>query len=77
MMKTTAMMSWTVSLSWNYINWSMSTSSCYMAWESDTRASLVELYNPDRFGTRGQAFGVGDFLAVDLRDGWDMNDLKM
>eukprot|EP00973_Karenia_brevis_P047773 6632219-Karenia_brevis.AAC.1 len=43
----------------------------------DTRASLVELYSPDRFGTRGQAFGVGDFLAVDLRDGWDMNDPKM
>eukprot|EP00973_Karenia_brevis_P081165 11254979-Karenia_brevis.AAC.1 len=29
----------------------------------DTRASLVELYSPDRFGTRGQAFGVRDFLA--------------
>eukprot|EP00973_Karenia_brevis_P074307 10323577-Karenia_brevis.AAC.1 len=43
----------------------------------DTRASLVELYSPDRFGTRGQAFGVGDLLAVVLRDGWDMNDPKM
>eukprot|EP00973_Karenia_brevis_P043149 5976879-Karenia_brevis.AAC.1 len=43
----------------------------------DTRASLVELYSPDRFGTRGQAFGGGDFHAVDLRDGQDMNDPKM
>eukprot|EP00973_Karenia_brevis_P036931 5090775-Karenia_brevis.AAC.1 len=43
----------------------------------DTKASLVELYSPDRFGTRGQAFGVGDVLAVDLRDGWDMNDPRM
>eukprot|EP00973_Karenia_brevis_P030009 4137092-Karenia_brevis.AAC.1 len=43
----------------------------------DTKASLVELYGPDRFGARGQSFGVGDFLAVDLRDGWGMNDPKM
>eukprot|EP00973_Karenia_brevis_P007832 1062351-Karenia_brevis.AAC.1 len=43
----------------------------------DYKASLVELYSPDRFGTRGQSFGVGVFLAVDLRAGWDMNDPKM
>eukprot|EP00973_Karenia_brevis_P054785 7615997-Karenia_brevis.AAC.1 len=29
----------------------------------DTKTTLVELYSPDRFGTRGKGFGVTDFLA--------------